>query len=113
LRTNINLLKTLFYKYDIIYPNLTKIDTNDEYWISIMKNRELFDNYLSQYTNNIFNKDIDKNSFNIINNNMAKNYIELYDKYGLRGIPDCQIEHALERYIGYLITNNSRVYQHE
>lgn len=112
-RTNINLLKTLFDKYDIIYPNLTNIDTNDEYWISVMKNKELFDNYLSQYTNNIFNKDIDKNSFNIINNNMAKNYIELYHKYNIRGIPDCQIEHALERYIGYLITNNIRVYQHE
>lgn len=103
-------LKTLYDKYDNIKPILTHKDKDDIYWQSIMKNETLFNNYVAQYSNNIFNNPININSSKIIFNNLAKNYIELYQKFNLRGIPDCQIEHAIERYIGYLLTNNKKVY---
>lgn len=108
-RTNLNFLKELNCKYEKIASRLTDVYKNDEYWISIMKDKNVFENYFSQYSNNIFNKPIDKESHYIVSTGLAKNYIELLEKHGIRGIPDCQFEHALERYIGYLIFDNKKV----
>ena len=108
-RTNINFLTDLYRKYEEIIPNLTNLEKHDDYWVSIMKDRNLFEDYFSNYSNNIFNKPIDRESHSAVCRGLAKNYIELLEKHNLRGIPDCQFEHALERYIGYLIFNNTKV----
>lgn len=112
-RTRTILLEDIYSKINIIKPKLTSINKNDTFWQSIMKDKSIFDSYFRQYTNNLFNHPIDYNSFSLIKNNLAKNYIELYKKFNMRGIPDCQIEHALERYVGFLITNKSKVYAYE
>lgn len=112
-RTKTIFLKELSDKYNSIIPRLTNIDKDDTYWQSIMKDYNIFQKYFNQYNNNIFNHPIDNNSYKILINNLAKNYIELYKKFNIRGIPDCQIEHAIERYVGFLITNKHRVYKHE
>ena len=39
----------------------------------------------------------------------AKNYFELLEK-GYRGIPDFQVEHAIERYLGYLTCLDKTIY---
>ena len=106
--TKLNFLKSLSDKFDKIKHHFTHINKNDSYWRQIMKDEQLFLKYYSQYQHNLLNTPIDYHSFNIINKDLTvKNYIELYKKYGLKGIPDCQFEHALERYIGYLTLNSN------
>lgn len=104
--TKIMFLKELCDKYYQIKQQFTHINKNDVYWQNIMKQQDIFLKYYMDYKDNIMNVPIDWDSHTVIKNSGAKNYLELYQKYGLKGIPDCQFEHALERYLGFLILNN-------
>jgi hypothetical protein len=102
---NLNILIENFNK---IFPLLTDINKDDIYWRSIMTNKQFFSKYYERYKNCIYNKPIDLNSHEKMIETNSKNFIEL-TKNGYRGIPDCQIEHALERYIGFLILYNKKL----
>jgi hypothetical protein len=107
-RTKIQKLKPLVENFNIIYEMLTDINKDDIYWRKIMMNDKIFNKYYKHSLNDFLNKPIDKEASDMLIKTSSKNFIELF-KNGYRGIPDCQIEHALERYIGYLITKNSSI----
>lgn len=86
-----------------LYKTLTDIYTNDLYWQQIMMNSQSFLKYYEQYKCDIYNKPIDLDSRQVMIEKQCKNYFELWFVYHKRGIPDCQLEHALERYFGGLI----------
>lgn len=92
-----------------IFEMCTCINKNDTYWIKIMNDEILFNKYVKQYENCPFNKPIDAHAKNILINKSAINYIDLLVNHNTRGIPDCQFEHAMERYIGYLTTYKKNV----
>lgn len=100
--TKLNYLKPLYDLYIKIKPQLTTVQKNDIYWQKMMKNKEIFIKYYFQYQNDSMNAPIDWESQIIIQKGGAKNYMELLDRYGLKGIPDIQFEHAMERYLGFL-----------
>jgi len=105
----LNNLKSLYQNYDLIVKNFTTIDKDDKYWQKIMNDSRIFNQYYIQYSNDPLNAPIDWRSSEIVKKYNIKNYIELYTKYGLKGVPDAQFEHALERYIGYLISHNQNI----
>jgi hypothetical protein len=105
--TRIKYLKHLYDKFTDIIPLLTHIDKEDTYWQNIMKNDSIFQKYYIQYQNDTLNSPIDWRSASIVKKYAVKNYMELYNRHGIKGIPDGQFEHALERYIGYLIAQNT------
>jgi hypothetical protein len=92
-----------------IYEMLTDISTDDLYWQNCMIDNKIFMSYYDEYKNNVFNLPIDIESHDLIKNNAALNYIDLAKK-GYRGIPDCQIEHAIERVIGYLTCLHKNIF---
>jgi hypothetical protein len=95
-------LKPLYDLYDKIKPKFTTVQKNDIYWQKIMKNKEVFIKYYFDYQNDPMNAPIDWESQVVVQKSGAKNYMELLDRYGLKGIPDVQFEHAVERYLGFL-----------
>lgn len=88
-----------------LYMYLTDKDTDDIYWQYCMKNDNIFLNNMKHIRSNlnIYDIHIDVDSSDIVKKNGCKNWIELYEKFNKRGIPDFQTEHALERIIGYWI----------
>ena len=100
--TNLKYLKPLAEKYSYIEPLLTDKDKDDTFWQHYMCDKSVFDQYVHMHSHDMYNSKIDINSYYIMQNHKCKNYIEMYDKFNMKGIPDLQIEHALERYIGYL-----------
>lgn len=107
--TKLQNLETLYLNYEEIMSNLTTLETTNKYWIEKTSNYDIFNEYYLYYKNNIYNEPIDKESYEIVKNKLAKNYFELYHKFGKRGIPDMHFEHLLERYVGYLISDNKQV----
>jgi hypothetical protein len=107
--TRLNNLKTLYDLNSELQSNLTNIDTKNNFWIESMKNNDLFNKYYQFYLDNEHNSPIDLDSKIIIEKGLANNYIDLYSSFGKKGIPDLHFEHALERYIGYLISDNKKV----
>lgn len=107
--TKLQHLKPLYHLYDKIKPHFTTIEKNDIYWQKIMKNKEIFVKYYFQYQNDPMNAPIDWESQIVVQKGGAKNYMELLNRYGLKGIPDVQFEHAMERYLGFL----TRATQHQ
>jgi len=107
--TKIQPLMRLVEKYDMIEPLLTTITKDDIYWQECMKNNRIFNQYVSAYSKQAFNKPIDKDSKTMVEKGLCKNFMQLYKHYQLRGIPDLQFEHALERYIGFLIFKNEKL----
>lgn len=101
--TNIELLKMLHDKYDLFQKHWTHDHKNDILWQNIMLDDNIFQSYMDQYSDQTLNQPIDKDSQAIVKKGLVQNYMELQNKYGLRGIPDGQFEHALERYIGHLM----------
>lgn len=92
-----------------IYQMLTDIYTNDVYWQNCMTNETIFMKCYNTYKNCIFNLPIDIKSHQLMKDKVALNYIDLFKK-GSRGIPDCQIEHAIERILGYFICLNKKIF---
>lgn len=107
--TNFNNLKPLIEKYDLIQKQLTDINKKDSCWIDLMLNDTVFNKYFDYYKYNKYNDPMHKESQTLVKEGKAFNFIELYQKYGIKGIPDGCFEHALERYIGYLISNNQNI----
>lgn len=106
--TKLDYLKPLYKLYNKIKPQLTTAQKNDTYWQKIMKNKEIFIKYYFQYQNDPMNTPIDWESQVVVQKGGVKNYMELLDRYGLKGIPDIQFEHAMERYLGYLTCNTKQ-----
>lgn len=94
---------------DYIQNNLTSIHTNDTFWQQNMSDEKIFNQYYNNHHNSIIYTQIDLESRNTVLKNNVRNFFELQQKYKLTGIPDLMFEHALERYIGYLITNDKTV----
>lgn len=109
--TNFKNLKPLIERYNIIMKQLTDISKNDTHWINLMSNDDTFNKYYNYYKYNIFNDPIDKESQILVKEGKAFNFIELKQKFGLKGIPDGSFEHALERYIGYLISYHLNIFK--
>jgi hypothetical protein len=86
----------------------TDKNKDDVYWRKMMLDTEFFNNLFTYYETNVLNSPIDKNAPEIMIKTNSKNYFELAN-HGVKGLPDCQIEHAIERYIGYLTVYNKKV----
>jgi hypothetical protein len=96
-------LKPLVDDYDKIVKQLTSIKKHDTFWIECMKDDAIFNRYMQEYSNQSLNSPIDFSSQKFIKDGTCFNFMQLYSKYKLKGIPDLQFEHALERYIGALV----------
>lgn len=98
-------LKPLVDDYDKIVKQLTNIKKHDTFWIECMADDTIFNRYVQEYSNQFLNSPIDFSSQKLIKDGLCVNFMQLYSEYKLKGIPDLQFEHALERYIGDLITS--------
>ena len=107
--TKHNILRELINNYDYIINNLTNIDTDDIFWQKQMSDEEAFKKYCKIATDSPIASRIDEDSRDVFLSTKSKNYFELYIKHKKRGIPDCTFEHALERYIGYLLYKNCEI----
>ena len=106
--TKYELLKTLNENFERIYMLLTDENKDDVYWQHNMNDKKIFYKYYMEYKDNAINDSIDEKSHIMRKQLGCKNYLELCSK-GFRGIPDLQIEHAIERYIGYLICHDKSI----
>jgi hypothetical protein len=106
--TRFSFLKPLIRNFSKIYGILTDVNKNDVYWQKIMLNKDFFNKQYNHYKNDFLNVPISENAQQIMIETKSKNFFELLS-HGAKGIPDCQIEHALERYIGFLTINNKNV----
>lgn len=107
--TKIKHLTNLYNNSDYIIQHLTSIDTDDIFWQNNMNDEKQFNKILCNINNCPHTTNMDEDSREIYLKYKCKNYLELFLKYNKRGIPDLQFEHALERYIGYLILNNKKI----
>ena len=99
--TKMKYLEILKYNFKNIYYLLTDINKDDIFWKNKMLDIDTFNLFYDNYKNCVYNSCIDYDARNILIKTNSKNFFEL-KTYGYKGIPDFQIEHALERYIGYL-----------
>jgi hypothetical protein len=107
--TKLHHIKKLYDLNKELKLNLTTMSTKNDFWVSCMKDKIIFDEYYNYYLHNIYNEPIDLESKEIVEKGLAHNFLELYNKFGKKGIPDFHFEHALERYIGFLILENKKV----
>ena len=107
--TKMKFLKSIIGNFQKIYSLLTDKNKDDVYWQTAMDDTKIFNKYYNEYLNNSINKPISKYASFMRQKYKCKNYFELLDK-GYRGIPDLQIEHAIERYLGYLICHNKKLH---
>jgi hypothetical protein len=107
--TQLKNLISLYDNYNYIQNHFTDINKNDIFWQQHMNDSTEFTSILTAINgcNHTSHMDIDSRDIYVKNN--CKNYMELLIKHGKRGIPDLQFEHALERYIGYLICENKKI----
>ena len=73
-----------------------------------MDDVEHYNSEFRRMKNDVYNQPMTKKSRIMRQRKNAKNYFELLE-HGFRGLPDCMIEHAIERYIGYLICFNKKI----
>ena len=107
-KTRLSNLYPLFRNMEYIKTNLTNIEKDDSFWQKCMLDKELFDKNYKGRKDSIVYKEISEDARDTLIKTGSKNYFELL-KHGKTGIPDYMFEHALERYIGYLITHNKNV----
>jgi hypothetical protein len=74
-----------------------------------MINKSVFDDVYHSTSGHCLCKQMDYSSRDTVISNGIKNSIELETNYNQLGIQDLQYEHALERYIGYLISNKKKI----
>lgn len=103
-----NLIELQQYK-NYIKENLTNINTNDTFWQQQMMDQKNFNKLYLAHKGHLQYNQIDEDSRDVMIKNNSKNYFELLKKYNKRGMADYMFEHALERYIGHLITSNKKV----
>jgi hypothetical protein len=101
-------LKPIIKNFNKIYHLLTDVNKNDIYWQKMMLDKEFFNKQYNHYKNDFLNIPINENAAEIMIKTKSKNFFELL-KNGAKGIPDCQIEHAIERYLGFLTIYNKKV----
>ena len=106
--TKLSNLYSLRRNIEYIKTNLTNAAKNDSFWQQCMLNKELFDKNYKNRKDSLIYKHIDSDARDVFIETNSKNYFQLLE-YGKTGIPDYMFEHALERYIGYLITHNKKV----
>jgi hypothetical protein len=94
-------LKVLCNNFKSIYKELTDINKNDIFWKKKMIDLNTFNLCYNNCKESLFNSPIHIESRNMLIKTNSKNFFELLS-HGYKGIPDFQLEHALERYIGYL-----------
>ena len=107
--TKYEFLKSLVTNFEEIYSLLTDKYKDDVFWQKQMKDVDVFSKYYKIYENGLFNKPIHRDARTMCVKLNAKNYFELLEK-GYRGIPDFQVEHAIERYLGYLTCLDKTIY---
>ena len=100
-------LITLTNNFIYIYNFLNDENSCDKLWIEKMNSE--FNLFYLKYSNCKFNKSLSKDANIMREKYNCKNYYELYNK-GYRGIPDYSPTHALERYFGYIICLNKKIY---
>lgn len=96
-------------RIDCFKNNITTTDTHDTFWIEKMLDKQLFDNYYKAHKNHLLYSKIDYSSRQRMMDTKSKNYFDLHINHQQKGIPDYTFEHALERYIGYLITHKKNI----
>jgi hypothetical protein len=106
--TRFSYLTPLINNFNKIYDMLTDINKNDIFWQKMMLNNEYFQKQYDYYKTNILNIPISDNAQEVFIKTKSKNFFEL-SSHGVKGLPDCQIEHAIERYIGLLTIYNKNV----
>jgi hypothetical protein len=99
----------LLSNFNEIYELLTDENKNDKFWCEHMDDKKYYDSEFSRLENCPWNLPMTPLAHEMRKKYNARNYFELL-KHGYRGIPDLQIEHAIERYIGYLICHNKDIY---
>ena len=99
----------LLSNFNQIYELLTDENKNDKFWCEHMDDKKYYDSEFSRLENCPWNLPMTPLAHEMRKKYNARNYFELL-KHGYRGIPDLQIEHAIERYIGYLICHNKDIY---
>jgi len=108
--TRYSLLKNLISNSQYILNNLTDIDKDDTYWQKQMSNIVLFEQKFKNHQDHPIYNTVDEDARDVFLSTKSKNYFELLIKHNKKGIPDYTFEHALERYIGYLISQNRKVH---
>ena len=98
----------LLNNFNQIYELLTDKNKNDKFWCDIMDDAEYYNSEFRRMKNDVYNQSMTRKSRIMRQRKNAKNYFELLE-HGFRGLPDCMIEHAIERYIGYLMCFNKSV----
>lgn len=107
--TRYDFLKPLVDGFEKIYSLLTDRNKDDVFWCEHMDDEEYYDGEFSRLENCPWNSPMTPGAREMRKKYNARNYFELLER-GYRGIPDLQIEHAIERYIGYLICYNKDIY---
>ena len=98
----------LLNNFNQIYELLTDKNKNDKFWCDIMDDTDYYNSEFRRMKNDVYNQPMTRKSRIMRKRKNAKNYFELLE-HGFRGLPDCMIEHAIERYIGYLICLNKNI----
>jgi hypothetical protein len=106
--TRFSYLKQLINRFAKIYNILTDIKKNDIFWQKTMLDENFITERFHFYKDNFFNIPISENSTKAMIETKSKNFFELLS-HGVKGFPDCQIEHAIERYIGLLTIYNKKI----
>lgn len=98
----------LLNNFNQIYELLTDKNKNDKFWCDIMDDTDHYNSEFRRMKNDVYNQPMTRKSRIMRQRKNAKNYFELLE-HGFRGLPDCMIEHAIERYIGYLMCFNKNI----
>lgn len=93
---------------DELYNNLTHIDKYDTVWIKAMQDFDTFNKYYNIYKDSPYNAAMSPGAREFLIENNIPNYFALAAR-GHRGIPDLQFEHAVERYLGYLVCHDKQL----
>lgn len=109
---------TFITKFDSLLPlyknrleiaaQLTDVSKDDPYWREIMLDDRTFNDYVHRHKSSSFLSPIDPDSQEYVRKHNCRNYLDLAKRFKRRGIPDCHFEHALERYIGFLVSKEKK-----
>lgn len=103
---NLELLKE---KFVLFYNFLDDINSTSHLWVEKMNDKEFFDKQYEFFRKCKWNKSIDIDSYSKRKELNCKNYFQLA-KHGYRGLPDFSETYAMERYVGYLICRQKKIY---